>query len=111
MSSHTNHLLITTHSSILLSDVTGDHIIPLMKNKDGIAEYIPFASPTFGTDPSSIMIHLFDTGSAVGSFSAKYLADALERNNAAELNELLTKVGLGYWYFRIENRLEGKDVT
>ena len=108
MSNHTNHLLITTHSSILLSDVTEDHIVPLMKNKQGYVEYLPFVSPTFGTDPSSIMIHLFDTGSAVGSFSAKYLADAIERNNPKELNELLEKVGLGYWYFRLQNRLEGR---
>jgi len=108
MRNHTNHLLITTHSSILLSDVTEDHIVPLIKNKEGYVEYIPFASPTLGTDPSSIMIHLFDTGSAVGSFSAKYLSDALERNNPEELNVLLDKVGLGYWYFRLQNRLEGK---
>ncbi|MCS6841141.1 MAG: AAA family ATPase [Roseiflexaceae bacterium] len=106
MQAHTNHLLIATHSSILLSDVTEGHITSLVRRDNGFAESIEFTGPTFGVNPSSIMVHVFDTGTAVGAFSAQYLASALDRNDPAELEELLSRIGVGYWFFRIQNRLE-----
>ncbi|MEJ5197599.1 MAG: AAA family ATPase [Anaerolineae bacterium] len=106
MQAHTNHLLIATHSSILLSDVTEGHITSLVRRDDGFAESIEFTGPTFGADPSSIMVHVFDTGTAVGAFSAQYLASALDRDDPAELEALLSRIGVGYWFFRIQNRLE-----
>lgn len=89
-----------------MSDVTEGHITSLVRGDDGFAENIEFTGPTFGADPSSIMVHVFDTGTAVGAFSAQYLASALDRDDPAELEDLLKWIGIGYWYFRIQNRLE-----
>jgi predicted ATPase len=111
MQGHTNHLLIATHSSIVLSDVTEAHITSLVRTDEGVAEPVDFTAPTFGADPSTIMIHVFDTGTAVGAFSAQYIASALDRNDEAELRDLLGRVGVGYWQFRILNRLEKLDAS
>lgn len=111
MKGHTNHLLIATHSSIVLSDVTEAHITSLVRTNEGFAERVEFTAPTFGADPSTIMVHVFDTGTAIGAFSAQYLASALDRNNEAELRDLLDRVGVGYWQFRILNRLEKLDAS
>jgi energy-coupling factor transporter ATP-binding protein EcfA2 len=111
MQAHSNHLLIATHSSIVLSDVTESHIISLVRSETGWAEHVEFDAPTFGADPSSIMVHVFGTGSAVGAFSAQYLAAALDRNNVSELKALADRVGIGYWYFRILNRLEKQNAS
>lgn len=106
---HPNHLLITTHSSILLSDVTEAHISSIVKRSNGIAEAVEIGAPTFGANPSSIMVHMFDTGTSVGSFSGEYISQALERGNVEELRELLDQVGVGYWSFRISNRLDKEE--
>lgn len=111
MKEHTNHLLIATHSSIVLSDVTEAHITSLVRTDEGIAEPVDFTAATFGADPSTIMVHVFDTGTAVGAFSAQYIASALDRNDEAELRDLLDRVGVGYWQFRILNRLEKLDAS
>ena len=111
MRERSNHLLISSHWSILLSDVTDAQVITLVRNQEGIAEIVSVEAPTFGADPSNIMIHIFDTGSAIGSFSAKYLADAFERKDPEELRDLLDKVGMGYWRFRIRDLLEGQNAA
>ena len=109
MEGRTNHLLITTHSSILLSDVTEAHISSIVKRPNGIAEVVEISTPTFGANPSSIMVHMFDTGTSVGSFSGEYISEALERGDIDELKELLDQVGVGYWSFRISNRLDREE--
>jgi len=111
MKGHTNHLLIATHSSIVLSDVTEAHLVSLVRTDEGVAEQVEFTAPTFGADPSTIMVHVFDTGTAVGAFSGQYIASALDRNDEAELRDLLDYVGVGYWQFRILNRLEKLDAS
>src|SRR5690606_29044885 len=62
MQSHANHLLIVSHSSIGLSDVTDAQVSVMKRGDDGFAIVHPPTVRTFGTDPSEIMIVVFHTG-------------------------------------------------
>ena len=52
-----NAILISTHSSIALTDVFNDEIV-LFEKQDGEVKRIEIASTTFGADPSEVMIRL-----------------------------------------------------
>jgi energy-coupling factor transporter ATP-binding protein EcfA2 len=106
MQEHSNHLLITSHSSILLSDVTEAHVIAMVRGADGWAQRHFLRLPLLAVDPSEIMVNWFGTGRSVGQRSTRLLSAAVERDDTDELERLLGVVGPGYWRYRIEDRLE-----
>lgn len=106
MQEHSNHLLITSHSSILLSDVTEAHVIVMVRGADGWAQRQFLRLPLLAVDPSEIMVNWFGTGRSVGQRSTRLLSEAVERGDAEELGRLLGIVGPGYWRYHIEDRLE-----
>lgn len=104
-------ILLTTHSSIAVSDVPTSQVILLNKGETGQTQVVDFRAPMFGADPSDIMINVFGTGRAGGVYSTRILRAALERGDPKELTELLEIVGPGYWRFRIRDRLESLNAA
>lgn len=111
MHEHSNHLLITTHSSILLSDVPQAQVTLLVKGPDGWAQQQLLRIPLLAVDPSEIMVNWFGTERSVGERSTRLLTDAVERGDVDELEDLLKIVGPGFWRYRIEDRLEELRAT
>ncbi len=106
LSGNYNHVIVTTHSSIMLSDVTESQVTLLSKNSQGWSEEVVIRTPILAVDPSDIMVDWFETKKSVGAFATRYLSEALERGNQEELRKLLDQVGPGYWRYRIQDRLE-----
>ena len=99
-------VLLSTHSSIVISDVAHPQLVLLVKDDKGFAEVVDVQTPTFGADPSDIAINILGAPRAGGALSADRLTKALERGNSDELRALLDIVSPGYWRFRIRDRLE-----
>lgn len=111
MRNHTNHLLITTHSSILLSDVTDDQITVMFKDDDGISHQRRPGVKTFGADPSEIMTVLFQTEIPSGRLSTDALTVAVTDGNKETVQGYLQSVGPGMWRFRLKQRLGEIDAS
>jgi ABC-type transport system involved in cytochrome c biogenesis ATPase subunit len=94
-----NDVLIATHSSITLTDVFNDEII-LFKKHDGEAKPVELRSTTFGSDPSEVMVRLFDVPDSMGKRALEWLDSQLDRewthNQLIELEELIGRIGPGY---------------
>ena len=101
--------LISTHSSIALTDVFADEII-LLKKRDGETLVLPVPIPTFGADPSEIMIRVFDAPDSIGQRAFEYLERLVSGGaplEAAEISEWMRKIGAGF--YRSELRNLGRD--
>ncbi|MBW2664058.1 MAG: AAA family ATPase, partial [Deltaproteobacteria bacterium] len=72
LGNQTNEVIISTHSSISLTDVFDDEI-QLLKKEDGNAYVSRITSTTFGADPSEIMINIFDATDSIGKRSLEWL--------------------------------------
>ncbi|MEN6362501.1 MAG: hypothetical protein ABFC90_07670, partial [Bacteroidales bacterium] len=111
MRGHSNHILITTHSSILLSDVTEDQITVFVKSPTGITEQRRPGIKTFGADPSEIMMVTFDTELSSGAKSEEDLVMAIQNGDREKVSGLLEMIGPGMWRFRLKQRLEEIDAA
>lgn len=111
MRGYSNHLLITTHSSILLSDVTENQVNVFVKSPAGITEQRRPGIKTFGADPSEIMMVTFDTELSSGAKSEDELIKATQNGNREKVVGLLEMIGPGMWRFRLKQRLEEIDAT
>jgi hypothetical protein len=93
-------VLISTHSSIALTDVFEDEIT-LLRQIDGTVSAGPVTSATFGADPSEIMIGVFDAPSSMGQRALEYLDRMLVHKwtpaDLPRLEHLLRHVGPGYY--------------
>ncbi len=70
----TSDIIISTHSSIALTDVFDSEIILLRKNSlDGTIFTIPSPIRSFGASPNEIMLHIFDAPETVGQRAAEFL--------------------------------------
>lgn len=110
-----SHVLITTHSSITLTDVFKEDIFILDRNGNYTKSAYPPTFSTFAADPSDIMIHIFGAPYAEGQRSVSYIQGLLNSLNSPngnldetrqELNSLLSVVGQGYWRYRINQALD-----
>ena len=108
---YSNHLLITTHSSILLSDVTENQITVFVKSLSGITELRRPGIKTFGADPSEIMMVTFDTELSSGARSEDELITAIQKGDREKVTGLLEMIGPGMWRFRLKQRLEEIDAS
>lgn len=106
-----SEVLISTHSSIVLTDVPSSQIILFVKGENGQTEVVDLRNPTFGADPSDFMISVLGTEQASGTFSVGLLQDALQRRDPEELRRLLDEVSPGYWRFRIRDVLNQIDAA
>lgn len=90
-----HEVLISTHSSIALTDVFDTEITLL---KDGNATRP--AVRTFGASPSQLMIYLFNAPDSMGQRAMEYLDEQLDREWTAEeipeLDNLIDNLAAGY---------------
>lgn len=107
-----SHVLITTHSSIPLTDVARENVIVLDKNGSYTDTAINPAIRTLAADPSDIMVHVFGAPHPAGEASVERIKrelEALANCNPLEkqqaLEALLTVVAQGYWSYRIRREL------
>lgn len=106
MADNSSHALITTHSSILLTDVPSEDIL-VIRRKDRVSDETPpipeLNINTLGADPSDILVHVFGSHSATGQRSISFLRNEIgRRETVEELNELKEIVAPGYWQYRIQ---------
>lgn len=98
LGSQSNEVIISTHSSISLTDVFNDEI-QLLKKEYGNAYVSRITSTTFGADPSEIMINIFDAADSIGKRSLEWLNQQLEKewtpNQKEELEKIIKKIGPG----------------
>jgi len=101
-----SHALITTHSSITLTDVPSKDVIVLQRvagATTGADVVSDRKFQTFGADPSDIMVHVFNTQTASGEHSRRFIRREIgNRNTVRELDELAAIVAPGYWRYRIQ---------
>ena len=94
-----NEVVISTHSSITLTDVFSQEI-HLLKKEDGVTVLGSITTPTFGADPSEIMVNVFDAPDSIGKRALEYLDQLLEREwrveDINELEYLIRHIGPGY---------------
>jgi ABC-type uncharacterized transport system ATPase subunit len=109
-----SHVLITTHSSITLTDVPQEDIVVLDRNANYTENSFHPGLKTFGADPGDIMVHVFGTQYPMGAFSVHRIEQELNNsmNRSSEerrkiLEELLDKVvAQGYWSYLIRRELK-----
>lgn len=94
-------MLISTHSSITLTDVFNDEIV-LFDRRDGASQVIRLATTTFGADPSEVMIRLFGMPDRIGQRAMEWLEQRIQEgywtaDRKEELAKLIDKVGPGFY--------------
>lgn len=107
-----SHALITTHSSIALTDVPKEDIIVLNRSGAYTERYDKPRIPTLAADPSDIIVHVFQAPYATGAHAVKRISETLN-NVGNQTNEeqrerlmnLQKQVGPGYWSYRIRRAL------
>lgn len=104
-----SHALITTHSSIALSDVPPENIMKLERSGMDVSALRP-RFQTFGADPGDIMVHVFGAPQAAGQYSVdqimRILNDARQhRIDRESLARYLDGIAPGYWSYRIRRQL------
>lgn len=109
-----NDVLISTHSSITLTDVFNDEII-LFDKREGRSVPREIRSTTFGADPSEVMIRLFGVPDSIGERAREWLDEQLERkwtkNDLPKLEDLLKRVGPGFHRSELRGILRGLKVN
>ena len=100
-----SEVVISTHSSIALTDVFDEEITKL-QIEDGRSTVGLITTPTFGADPSEIMINVFDAPDSIGKRSLEYLDALLQREWQAEQKDELERIirSIGPGYYRSELR-------
>lgn len=104
-------VLISTHSSIALTEVLAQEITLLKKDDETILGRL--TTPTFGADPSEIMINVFDAPDSIGKRALEYLDTLLDKTDWTsaeidELGQLIQHIGPGY--YRSELRIKWRQL-
>lgn len=109
-----SEVMIATHSSIALTDVF-DEEIELLRKEDGRTVVGRISTPTFGTDPSEIMIRVFGATDSIGKRALEYLDRLLEQEwrpeQREELERLIQNIGPGYHRSELRTILRRLDAT
>lgn len=113
MQDQASHALITTHSSITLTDVPNDDIIVLHRGGNYTERSGSPRIPTLAADPSDIMVHVFGSPYAAGERGVRQIHDVLNKvgqqrggTQREVLERLQKQVGQGYWSYRIRRALQ-----
>ncbi|MGE0821917.1 MAG: AAA family ATPase [Candidatus Binatia bacterium] len=109
-----SHVLISTHSSITLTDVPREDIVVLDRSVNYTSSAFHPRIQTFAADPSDIMVHVFGAPQASGAQSVARIQEVLEvtpsrvpEERTDQLRRLLGQVSPGYWSYRIRRELLG----
>lgn len=92
-------VLVSTHTSIALTDVFSSEVVRLLWRDDRLVAESP-AFPTFGADPGRILMHVFGSPEVIGRRAAEYLREKLKQewtaSNRDELARLVDEIGAGW---------------
>ncbi len=121
LSGHHSHALVTTHSSIVLTDARAAQIHVLDRSDDGYTRKpLPPGVPTFAGDPSDVMVHVFGVEAAAGAKSVDEVREALTdferelrgKKRRQQMEKLKSRLavlqkdlGPGYWRFKVADAL------
>ena len=106
-----SHILISTHSSITLTDVPKENIMILDRNGNYTTKSFPPSMNTFAANPSDIMVHVFGSPYPSGELSINRVEQELEKKHKSKeerkqaLENLQEVVASGYWSFLIRQEL------
>ena len=102
-------VLVSTHSSIALSDVFSSEVA-VVDRDNGQIRALSVKGPLFGTDPSEVMMNVFGTPESIGPRSQDFLEALLERRwkteEIEELETLLKHLGSGFHRAELRARLD-----
>lgn len=96
-----NDVLISTHSSIVLSDVFNNEII-MVEKTDGGSNVRSVDEPTFATDPSSLMMTIFGADDSIGKRAQEFIERKLNQATGTEdeiedIERLIARMGSGFY--------------
>ncbi len=96
-----NDVLISTHSAIVLSDVFNDEIIMVQNNADG-STIRSVTEQTFATDPSALMMTVFEADDSIGKRAQEYIEEKLSqttgtKDDIRQLEQLISRMGSGFY--------------
>ncbi|MEH7649313.1 hypothetical protein V7420_29410, partial [Bacillus toyonensis] len=104
-----HEVIVATHSTLLLTDADSDQIYHFISKNGKISKTSRVSLSTFGANRGEIDKQIFGTNSTIGTHSEKLIEQAFqladERKDTSLLEKLGSKMGPGYHYFRIANRL------
>lgn len=114
-----SHVLMSTHSSITLSDVLNRNIRLLRRTSDYTHQASTPTLRTLGTDPDDIMVYIFDAEDARGAQGASVIERELrairrgddDGEKRVALEQLLNQVGPGDLRFLIRRELHALEGT
>lgn len=94
------HVLVSTHTSLALTDVFSCEITRLVK-EEGLTTAKPVVYPTFGADPGRILLHVFGAPDVIGARAAEFLRSKLDpakwpEEDRQKLRELIDEIGSGW---------------
>lgn len=114
---HHSHAILTTHSSIVLTDARPGQIIVLRRDEDGFTR-TPQHGPvrTFAADPSDVLVTVFGAEQATGAKSSEEIQRLLQAYGTApppqrpllrsQLEALSADLAPGFWRYRIADVLK-----
>lgn len=86
-----SEVVIATHSSIALTDVFDEEIV-LLRKEDGNTVATNVRTPTFGADPSEIMVNVFGAEDSIGKRALEFLERWLNKDWTPDERELLERI-------------------
>lgn len=99
-SKSTHEVIITTHSTLMLTDALQNQVFLLENNPELELNNISF-SP-FGADRNHIASKLNFNDKNIGNYSNEIINDILIEEDSQMINELLQEVGFGFERFKLE---------
>jgi len=96
-----NDVLISTHSAIVLSDVFNDEIVMVQKTAEG-SEARTVSEQTFATDPSALMMTVFEADDSIGKRAQEFIEKKLCKatgtaSDIQQLEQLIARMGSGFY--------------
>jgi len=96
-----NDVLISTHSSIVLSDVFNNEIVMVQKTANG-SGVRSVSEQTFATDPSALMMTVFGADDSIGKRAQDFIEKKLKQatgtpEEIADLERLIARMGSGFY--------------
>lgn len=113
MGGDASQVLTATHSAIVLSDVFDDEVV-LIRKKDGQATADAVSDRTFATDPSALMMTVFDAEDSIGARAQQrieaFLRASAQKNDPTaedvrQLQALIRRLGTGFYRTELQTLL------
>ena len=106
---HSNHVLITTHSGILLSDVTEGQITLLVRNAAGFAQQRPVGLKTLGADIGDILVSVFGADMPTGAAAVQRFAEAVSSGDLRQHRDRTRTYRSGHMAFQAASASGGVE--